>query len=61
MAEINGGQAVARQLKRAGIDTAFGIVAGPMIEVMAAMQEEGIKVVNCRHEISACFAASAWG
>lgn len=61
MAEINGGQAAARQLKRAGIDTAFGIVAGPMIEVMAAMQEEGIKVVNCRHELSACFAASAWG
>ena len=40
MAEINGGQAAARQLKRAGIDTAFGIVAGPMIEVMAAMQED---------------------
>ena len=37
MAEINGGQVVARQLKQAGIDTAFGVVAGPMIEVMAGM------------------------
>ena len=61
MAEINGGRLAARQLKQAGIDTAFGVVAGPMIEVMAGMQAEGIRVVNCRHEESACFAASAWG
>lgn len=61
MAEVNGGVLVARQLKHAGIDTAFGVVAGPMIEVMAGMQAEGIRVVNCRHEESACFAASAWG
>ncbi len=61
MAEINGGQIIARQLKAAGIDTAFGVVAGPMIEVMAAMEREGITVVNCRHEVSAGFAASAWG
>jgi 2-hydroxyacyl-CoA lyase 1 len=61
MAEVNGGQIVAEQLKRAGIDTAFGVVAGPMIEVMAGMEAAGITVVNCRHEESACFAASAWG
>ena len=61
MADLNGGQIIARQLKAAGIDTAFGVVAGPMIEVMAAMEREGIKVVNCRHEVSAGFAASAWG
>ncbi|MBK7330020.1 MAG: thiamine pyrophosphate-binding protein [Dehalococcoidia bacterium] len=61
MTEINGGRLAARQLKQAGIDTAFGVVAGPMIEVMAGMQAEGIQVVNCRHEESACFAASAWG
>jgi thiamine pyrophosphate-dependent acetolactate synthase large subunit-like protein len=59
--EINGGRLVAKQLKQAGIDTAFGVVAGPMIEVMSGMEREGIKVVNCRHEESACFAASAWG
>ena len=61
MVEINGGRLVAKQLKQAGIDTAFGVVAGPMIEVMSGMEREGIKVVNCRHEESACFAASAWG
>jgi len=61
MAELNGGQIVARQLKAAGIDTIFGVVAGPMIEVFAGAQEAGIKVVNCRHEVSAGFMASAWG
>ncbi len=61
MAEINGGHLVARQLKRAGIDTIFGVVAGPMIEVMSAAQQEGLKVVNCRHEENAAFMASAWG
>lgn len=61
MAELNGGQIVAQQLVKAGIDTAFGVVAGPMIEVMAGMHEAGIKVVNCRHEENAAFMASAWG
>lgn len=61
MGEINGGQLLARQLKASGIDTIFGVVAGPMIEVMAGAQAEGLRVVNCRHEVSAGFAASAYG
>ena len=61
MAEINGGQIAARQLKAAGVDTLFGVVAGPMIEVFAGAQQEGIRVVGCRHEENAAFMASAWG
>ena len=61
MAELNGGQIVARQLKAAGIDTIFGVVGGPMIQVFAGATEIGMTVVNCRHEESACFMASAWG
>jgi thiamine pyrophosphate-dependent acetolactate synthase large subunit-like protein len=61
MAEIHGGQITARQLRAAGIDTIFGVVAGPMIEIFAGAQEEGMKVVGCRHEQSAAFMASAWG
>ena len=37
------------------------VVAGPMIEVIAGAQEEGLRVVGCRHEESAAFMASAWG
>lgn len=61
MAELNGGQITAKQLAAAGIDTIFGVVGGPMIEVFAGAVEEGMKVVGCRHEESAAFMASAWG
>ena len=61
MAELNGGQITARQLQAAGIDTIFGVVGGPMIEIFAGAAELGMKVVNCRHEESAAFMASAWG
>jgi len=61
MAEIHGGQIAARQLSRLGIDTIFGVAAGPMIEVMAGAQSEGLTVVGCRHELNASFMASAWG
>jgi len=57
----NGGQLAARQLAAAGIDTIFGVVAGPMIEVLSGAVEEGIRVVNCRHEVSAGLMAAAWG
>ena len=61
MAELHGGQITARQLRAAGVDTLFGVVAGPMIELFAGAQELGMKVVGCRHEESAAFMASAWG
>lgn len=61
MGEIQGGQLAARQLQREGIDTLFGVVAGPMIEVFAGGQREGMTVVGCRHEVNGGFMASAWG
>ncbi|MDP6606249.1 MAG: thiamine pyrophosphate-binding protein [Dehalococcoidia bacterium] len=61
MAEVTGAQLVARQLKLAGIDTIFTVLGGPMIEVLAEAQAAGIRVINCRHEMNACFAASSWG
>lgn len=57
----NGGQLVVRQLELAGIDTFFGVVAGPMIEIFSGGLERGMKVVGCRHEENAAFMASAWG
>ncbi len=61
MAEIDGGRIAARQLRAAGIDTVFGVVAGPMIEFFAGAQAEELRVVGCRHEENAAFMASAWG
>ena len=61
MAEINGGRLAARQLKASGIDTIFTVAAGPMVQVLIGAVEEGIRVVNCRHDLSAAMAASAYG
>lgn len=61
MAEIHGGVIAARQLRLAGVDTMFGVVAGPMIELFSGGQSEGLTVVGCRHEINGGFMASAWG
>ena len=61
MAEIDGGRIAARQLRAAGIDTVFGVVAGPMIELFAGAAAEGLRVVGCRHEENEGFMASAWG
>ena len=59
MTDLNGGQLAARQLKAAGIDAVFGVVAGPMIEILSGAVEEGLTVVNCRHEVSAGLMASS--
>jgi len=59
--QIQGGRIAARQLAALGIDTLFGVVAGPMIEVFAGAQSEGLRVVGGRHEMNAGFMASAWG
>jgi thiamine pyrophosphate-dependent acetolactate synthase large subunit-like protein len=61
MTDIDGGRIAAKQLVAAGVDTVFGVVAGPMIELFAGAHTEGLKVVGCRHEENAAFMASAWG
>ena len=60
MAILNGGQLAARQLQVAGVDTIFGVVAGPTVGIMSAAAELGLTVVGCRHEENAAFMASAW-
>lgn len=61
MADLNGGQIIAKQLKREGIDTVFAVYAGPMTQALAGCANEGIRVVGCRHEEQAGFMAQAWG
>ena len=61
MTDLNGGQIAAKQLAAEGIDTVFGVVAGPMLQLFGALPNEGIRYVGCRHEEAACFMAQAWG
>ncbi|SJM84553.1 related to Putative 2-hydroxyacyl-CoA lyase [Zygosaccharomyces bailii] len=44
-----------------GVDTVFGIVGIPIVELADAMIDAGIKFIACRNEQSASYAASAYG
>lgn len=61
MAEVHGGMLLARQLQQDGIDTVFGVLAGPMQHAFQALDAIGIRVVGTRHEEQAAFMAQAWG
>ena len=61
MTQVSGASLIAKQLHVMGIDNIFTVLGGPMIDVLAQASNEGIKVINCRHEMNAAFAASAWG
>ena len=61
MTQVDGGVLAARQLMKLGIDTLFGVVAGPMIQLFSGGQREGLQVVGCRHEVNGGLMASAWG
>ncbi|CAR30834.1 ZYRO0E03454p [Zygosaccharomyces rouxii] len=50
-----------RVLQNYGVDTVFGIVGIPIVELADTMIEHGIKFIACRNEQSASYAASAYG
>ena len=57
----DGGQIAAMQLRKAGIDALFGVVAGPSIQIFAGAHEVGMRVIGGRLELNAGFMAQAWG
>ncbi|KAA3648198.1 MAG: thiamine pyrophosphate-binding protein [Chloroflexi bacterium] len=52
-------EVLAQELKRAGIDTVFGLPGGENIAVVDAIQRTGIDFVLVHHEASAAYMASA--
>lgn len=48
-------------LQAYGVDTVFGIVGIPIVELADTMIKHGIKFIACRNEQSASYAASAYG
>lgn len=48
-------------LQNYGVDTVFGIVGIPIVELADTMIKHGIKFIACRSEQSASYAASAYG
>ncbi|MGH8958116.1 MAG: thiamine pyrophosphate-binding protein, partial [Acidimicrobiia bacterium] len=60
MAKIHGGQLVARALKAEGVDTIFTLSGGHIVAILDGCVQEGIRIVDVRHEQAAAHAAEAY-
>jgi acetolactate synthase-1/2/3 large subunit len=60
MGTLTGGQLVARMLKKEGVSTAFTLSGLHIAPIYVGCVEEGIRLVDMRHEQAAAHAADAW-
>ncbi len=58
---VHGGIAVARALKALGVEHLFTLTGGHIFPILDGCHQEGIRIVDTRHEQSAAFAAEGWG
>lgn len=59
-ARLTGGDLLARTLKAAGVDTAFALHGGHLEALFKGCVEQGIRLLDCRHESAAGHAADAY-
>src|SRR6202166_4046592 len=57
---ISGGDLVAKALKSEGVDTIFTLCGGHIIDIYDGCIDEGIKIVDVRHEQVAAHAADGY-
>jgi len=57
---ISGGHLVARALKSEGIDTIFTLCGGHIIDIYDGCVDEGIRIIDVRHEQVAAHAADGY-
>lgn len=60
MAEISGGEVIARMLQNEGVEKVFGIIDGTYFGFYSALHRLGIEIVTPRHETSAAHMAGAY-
>jgi len=60
MAQIDGGELVARTLKQEGIDCIFTLCGGHVMNIYNGCLDHDIRVVDVRHEQAAGHAAEGW-
>lgn len=60
MAQIHGGQIIARALNNEGVDALFTLTGGHIIPILDGCVQEGIQIVDVRHEQTAAHAAEAY-
>jgi acetolactate synthase-1/2/3 large subunit len=56
----HGGRLVARRLKAHGVSKLFTLSGGHLFSIYDGCREEGIEIVDVRHESTAAFAAEGW-
>ncbi len=61
MGKIHGGRVIARALRNQGVDTIFTLTGGHILGILDGCVQEGIRVVDFRHEQAAVHAAEAYG
>src|SRR2546429_2108988 len=59
-AVLHGGRLVARRLRAAGVSKLFTLSGGHLFSIFDGCREEGIDIVDVRHEQTAAFAAEGW-
>jgi acetolactate synthase-1/2/3 large subunit len=57
---FHGGRLVARRLKAQGVSHLFTLSGGHLFSIYDGCREEGIEIVDVRHESTAAFAAEGW-
>jgi thiamine pyrophosphate-dependent acetolactate synthase large subunit-like protein len=58
--QLHGGRLVAQRLKAHGVSHLFTLSGGHLFSIYDGCREEGIAIVDTRHEQSAAFAAEGW-
>src|ERR1700742_5027057 len=57
---VHAGRLVARRLRANGIDTMFTLSGGHLFSIYDGCRDEGIRLIDTRHEQTATFAAEGW-
>src|ERR671927_1847983 len=57
---LHRGRLIARRLKAHGVTKLFTLSGGHLFSIFDGCREEGIDIVDVRHESSAAFAAEGW-
>src|SRR5438067_6662265 len=58
--QVHGGRLVAQRLKAHGVRYLFTLSGGHLFSIYDGCREEGIELVDVRHESTAAFAAEGW-
>ncbi|OBH01722.1 hypothetical protein A5696_13160 [Mycobacterium sp. E2699] len=57
---LHAGRLIARRLKASGVDTVFTLSGGHLFSIYDGCRDEGIRLIDTRHEQTAAFAAEGW-